>query len=356
MEEEVKLMRLIRGSELQDFLRCRLRWKWAWVDNLKPKIPNDKLFFGQLGHKFLEVYYRNLNHARIKTAEDMAYQAMLDLYQDTDTSGMDQIQVQELWDLASKVMFNYVSHWKKEDGKIHVLATELTFGIPLNDEVAYIGTVDMIYTDEYGNLWFMDHKFTKSIEKYEKNSIMDRQISRYWWALIQLLRGNGYFLRDNQWIRARRMTDQFPEPFGFTYNIILKDYPVPPKVLKNGGLSKDKSQKTTYDLYLQAIDEQGLCMDDYQDMLDYLLLQGERFFKRVRVHRTPQEIQASIEELAETIKDMYQPRIYRNITPDCHWDCPYKDICAASMDGSNVDYLINELFKEEKDDVPAICS
>jgi hypothetical protein len=30
---------------------------------------------------------------------------------------------------------------------------------------------------------FMDHKTVSSISMYEEKAVMDRQISRYWWAL-----------------------------------------------------------------------------------------------------------------------------------------------------------------------------
>jgi hypothetical protein len=41
----------------------------------------------------------------------------------------------------------------------------------------------------------------------------------------------------------------------------------------------------------------------------------------------------------------YDNPIYRNITKDCSWDCPVKDICKAGMDGSDVTYLENELLE-----------
>ena len=60
-------MQLIRGSEIQDFLRCRKRWDYRWNQRLKPKRPDGKLFFGTLGHKFVESHYSNLedwNHGK----------------------------------------------------------------------------------------------------------------------------------------------------------------------------------------------------------------------------------------------------------------------------------------------------
>jgi hypothetical protein len=94
------------------------------------------------------------------------------------------------------------------------------------------------------------------------------------------------------------------EIFGFQYNVILKDVPKKPELLKKGGLSKNKSQKTTYELYCQAIDENNLLTSDYKDILDYLEQLGNRYFKRVDVIRTPQEIEAAIYEFLYTAEDM----------------------------------------------------
>lgn len=249
------------------------------------------------------------------------------MYQEADTSGMEQVALDELLDLAHEVARNYYRTWNHEDSKFKVLATELQFAIPLTDSLNYTGTIDLVVKDEHGQVWFYDHKTTASIELYEKRADMDRQISRYWWALQQL----GY------------------DVAGFVYNIIVKDVPKKPELLKKGGLSQNKAQKTTYDLYLQAIQENNLNPSDYVEMLDHLKAQGNRFFKRVKVTRLQPEIDASIEELKVVAQDMDNARIYRNITKDCSWDCAYQSICQASMDGSNADYLVNQLFTKENE-------
>ncbi len=305
----------LRGSEVNDFLRCRTRWDYAWQQNLKPKTPNNKLFFGTLLHKYIEKFYECKNTYA-------PFNHMEKLFLETDTSGMEQFEIDELWDLAKGVATNYAERYASDWEQYEVLATELHFAIPLTDTLTYTGTIDLVVKDKDGQVWFYDHKTTSSIEMYEKRADMDRQISRYWWALQQL----GY------------------DVAGFVYNIILKDVPRKPELLKKGGLSQNKAQKTTHDLYLQAIQENGLDVNDYREMLDHLKAQGNRYFKRMKVTRLQPEIDASILELIEVAKDMDNARIYRNITKDCSWDCPFQSICVSSMDGSNVDYLKEQLF------------
>jgi len=312
----------VRGTEVNDFLRCRTKWNYAWNERLVAKTPNDKLLFGTMFHIFLEHLYKHDSVSGAIEKMQQAYDAM-------DLSNSDQVQTQETWELLKGVAENYTKQWQQTDWQYEVLATELQFAIPLSDKLTYTGTIDLVLKDKNGQVWFMDHKTTASVESYEKRADMDRQISRYWWALQKL----GY------------------DVAGFIYNIILKDIPEPPAVLKSGKLSQNKSQKTTYQMYHDAILANGESPSDYEEILNHLKAQetadGNRFFKRVKVYRLQAEIDNSIEELAEVSHDMNDARIYRNITKDCSWDCQYQSICQSSMDGSNVDYLTEQLFTKE---------
>lgn len=309
-----------RGSEVTDFLRCRKKYQYAWIQNLEPKQKNDKLTIGSAIHKFLEVWYTTYR-------ESEAIVATVDyIYENCD--GLEQMQIDDMCELAKKVCENYVAHYGHDTGWT-VKAIEMPFNIHLEGRINYIGTIDLLVEDEDGKLWIADHKTTANLDIYDKNSDMDRQISRYWYAI-------------------ERYLDVKIE--GFIYNIILKDYPVPPKVLKSGQLSKDKSQKTTKDMYLDAIRLNKLNIDDYADFLQFLDEQPKEFFRRMKVERNINEMRASIDELTDVIYDIRDTkRFYRNITKDCSWDCPFKTLCVAEMDGSNADHIRNELFTVKDD-------
>lgn len=327
----------IRGSEVQDFLRCRQRWDYRWKQNLIPKKKNSKLFFGELFHIYLEYLYKTRSH---ESAQSYMF-SKFDQAFDSD------LELEDMEDRLRIISNNYFEKYKVDFLNMEVIGVEVQFSVPLTKEINFTGTIDLIFRDEQDNLWFMDHKTTNSIEKYEKNALMDRQINRYWWAIQQVVKGNGYlkspvyrnFLLDN--------------PYGFIYNIIYKDYPVPPKLLNTGKLSKDKNQKTTYDLYMKEIIDRKLVKDDYADMLEHLSSQGDKFFSRLMVHRNQQEIDCTMNEIQNIVLDIEQPRMYRNITTDCHWDCQYKDLCMAEIDGSDAQWLKDELYKkgEKMDDI-----
>lgn len=374
-------MYMIRGTELQDFLRCRKMWSYRWIDGLQPKKQSTPLLFGTAMHKYLEVYYSGGSHRN-------ALYAVQDLIEQTDTSQMDELDYQEMVETLNTVIENYNKRYELDFQDWEVIATELTFAIPLDDEIGYTGTIDLIVRNKSdGKIYLVDHKTTNSIEKYDKNSDMDRQISRYWWALQQLQQGNGFIKNTSSsqdivpWVMRGEWETEYHkylggEIGGFIYNIILKDYAVPPKVLKNGSLSKDKSQKTTLQLYANKLAELGLLIpevvytdegqkivhsipEEYDEIMDHLEQNPREYFRRIRVTRTQSEIDASIEELYATARDMSVTKwsvahpgvvdynaVYRNITKECPW-CPFQPICQASMSGGNVDFLMRELYTVE---------
>lgn len=314
-----------RGSEVTDYLRCKKRYNYAWVQELQPKQRNEKLTIGSAIHKFLELWY-----SEYRASE--AIEAMIEYIYD-NTADMEDIARDDMAKLAQNICVHYIQNYGMDD-KWTVKAVEMPFSVKLNNDVNYIGTIDMLLEDENGRLWFVDHKTTASIDIFDKNSDMDRQISRYWAALEEL----GYKIE------------------GFIYNIILKEVPTEPKLLKSGSLSKDKSQKTTLALYRAAIEYHRLNESDYTDFLQYLEDQPKEFFRRIRVDRTEMERLHALDETESIITDIQfdimrnsHRKWYRNITKDCHWDCAFKSLCIAEMDGSNADHIRNELFKVKDD-------
>ena len=375
-------LRLVRGSEVGTFLQDRWSWKRRWVDHLVKKTPDGKLFFGTLFHKYLELYYQ---------LESNVDEKVHDWIQDQDLSGMDQVQYQELIELFHKVADHYMTTYAPVDS-FDIVATELRFAIPLFEEdplnllegaldFAYEGTLDLLYLEQ-GRLKFMDHKTVSSVERYVNNSILDRQISRYWWALTALCQGYGYVWNEQrvlnattgeetktgQWIPVQEtylwdQLNQFNGPDEFAYNIIRKDAPKKPERLKSGkGLSKNKSQNTTYALYKQAIVDNQLPESEYLDVLQHFEDQGDKFLRRITVTRNEAECQAAMDDFVKVCREIMsirhelevdpvtaESRLYYNIT----WDTPtfnsYFPLIQAEIKGENVDMVKALLYETEKD-------
>jgi len=366
-------MRLVRGSEVSSFLSDRGAWKFRWIDRLIPNKPDGKLFFGDLFHKHMQ----HLAEEKFNTtaAHDRTHNWLME----QDVSAMDDVFYQEMIDLFSSVSEYYEQTYASQDAEnIVPLEAELRFAIPLYEydplellggrlDFAYEGTIDLLYVKD-GKLGFRDYKTVSSIDRYINNAVLDRQISRYWWAITALCKGYGYIWTgdDSGWVPVKQTSlydlhlKYYDGPSEFIYDIVKKDVPKPPKMLKKGGLSQDKSQKTTYEMYLKAIQENNLNPADYTEILEMLQTKENEFLRRVPVYRQWSECEAAIDDFAKAAREMLQvrreveegdlSRIYYNIT----WDTPtfnaYTPIIKAEVSGENVSMVKAALFKTEEHD------
>lgn len=324
------------------------------------KRQDGKLFFGTLFHKHMEHYYQT----------DSVYEAhnMTNAWVcEQDLSAMDQVFYQDLIQLFHEVSDNYETVYAGQSDGWEVIATELRFAIPLYDDsgevldFAYEGTIDLVYSDNGADLKFMDHKTVSSIDRYVSNAVLDRQISRYWWALTALQQGHGYIWENEDWRDVKesvtgKLLMAYKPVAEFVYNLIRKEAPKHPRELKGGELSRAKDQKTTPALYTKALMERGLDPEDYADVIANF--SDETFVKRVSIVRNWSECEAAINDFVNAAKDMMdvrkavdsgdESRIYWNIT----WDTPtfnsYYPLIQAEVMGENVALVKAALYETEE--------
>ena len=97
-----------------------------------------------------------------------------------------------------------------------------------------------------------------------------------------------------------------------------------PRVLKNGMLSKDKAQNTTYELYLEAIEENGLNVADYEDILSEIT---DKHLTSVATCNINLEMaQRIMQNIDNTIKDMGKGYVLERCTFQCKY-CDFLDYC-----------------------------
>jgi hypothetical protein len=361
---------IVRGSEYQSFLNCRKQWYYQWVEGIEAKKPDKKLFFGTAFHKWLENYY---NSGCNKLQADLETSIWIN---EQDTKDMDQTDIDDMMSLMRGVAEHYHNTYGETDKDFNVIATELEFIIKLDDSLYMTGTIDLVYEVD-GKIRFMDHKTVSSITMYEEKAVMDRQISRYWWALKMIAAGIGE-VKDKEtgeWVQCEALKGKSID--GFDYNLIAKDFPKEPKVLKSGKLSTDKSQKTTYNKYLKKLLEMGIDVPEdsfhkgyhiipsshpYYEILTYLAEKPDQFTKRVDVRRSDAELESSAWEFSYTAGDIHdiklmiknnpntiEPLTYRNITNNCMHMCQFKSLCQTAIDGGNVNMVKNLGYKQREE-------
>ena len=370
---------VIHTSDRTMFRRCRRKAYYAsklW-HGLRPIRVNSTLWLGTGIHKAIEMYYgygHHLNSTFTAWAEE-------EIAKIREAQG---VTLDELEKLNETISLGHavLNHYKKfaeqhDDFSIYMVndqpAVEVMFKVPIyhpgtqvqltvhfishkpgmtEEQVAFLeehlyvdvpvfygGRFDMIVEDTFGDLWIVDHKTARSFTDWSKLSI-DTQVGSYIWAA------------ENTLPLDRRIN-------GVIYNGLKKTVPHPPELLKKGGLSKNKQQNTTYELYLDAIQQYNLDPDDYVDILEYFKEQitvtpnviETKYFRREKTRRSADEVRNIYHGIYQEALDMIRAQFfYPNPTRDCSWDCDFVELCRSLYNNEDVGYMIDTLFEKRPDE------
>lgn len=228
---------------------------------------------------------------------------------------------------------------EREDMTYWYPVTEGVFTEVVVVPVHYHGTIDKIVKDKYGRIWIMDYKTAKSADTNKLDT--DDQISAYIWAA-------------EQWLQ---------QPiYGFVYLQLTKEVAKAPKRLKNGDLSVDKKQRTTYQLVKEEIikdygsvqEAPNKIIEFLNAMAEYEVPEGDRFIRWDFVQRSREQIISTYNHIMGEARMMINPHLYLypNPTRDCIWDCPMREICLAMDDGRNdeVKFMLEHGFSKRPRD------
>ena len=349
-KEGIRVFKL-STTERQEFKECRQKWNFASYSRhgIEKALPSPALWFGTSIHDALEHLY----NGEFDSAEKLVahWKNWVQEYlasQTEEDSLVQQSKIDELLDLGPVMLEGYFT-WsqfadhKEDTGFKNVLATEQEFMVPVKDddgnifrfedgagvlwEAWLVGRWDMLVEDFNGDYWILDHKTSRDKVNAEK-LIWDDQMTVYLWAAREI----------------------YHKPFkGCYYNVLRKKVPTVPQVLKSGKMSVAKMIDTTYDVYLQALVDNGLNPDEYEEMLSYLLAKPNTFFERLRVERQPYELDMAGKFLCREALDMLNaPNIYPNFTQDCSWKCDYIPLCLGICKGDDVQYLLESQYRKRK--------
>jgi hypothetical protein len=186
--------------------------------------------------------------------------------------------------------------------------------------VVYQGKVDLLLQDKKTGLyWIDDHKTAAQMSSLDWLPL-DDQIGSYVWALSKMLK--------------------LPIA-GFMYTEIFKKILHQPMRLKAGGLSRNKQQDTNEELYLEAIAEEGLRVEDYADFLQFLRENPKVTVRRERVWRTPEQLRIFERRLClEAIDMLNDPSIYPNPSKMACNGCWFYAPCLAKQDGQDAQFIL----------------
>jgi len=339
-------------TERAVFKGCRRRWLLNVVHRLDQVGINENFWIGELIHDALAAYYLyDLAECGHTARERCPHAAELLLAEYDRAAGRAVDEVREelgfLWDYAHEqweelvtrgrlMLEGYLVYDRMEGGLGTVLHVEQRWSVPIPGTRGRLRLRIDLVADKHGRRRVVDHKNLAGTPSDDLLDI-DDQFTGYFW---------GDHAATGEW------ADEVIR------NVLLKKAPEPPRLIKKGKeLSRDKSQRTTVDLYLAAIAENGFDRAEYEEFLSFLAAQGwESFFRRQVSYRSRASARQFGKHLATEWRDMARVASKPELaypSPDqmrCG-SCPVRTICQAMMNEDDVEGLIKAHYvvKEERE-------
>lgn len=330
-------------SSITSFSSCRRRF---WFDQTyRTPVPSIPLWTGQVVHAGLEGYYRGDRNCEKMIAEAKKYALNEIARYESEMPSIVSV-AGELTSSAEDAL-GYLANYGQFDNLDTLEGTvervELPFRIPTltNPTRIVSGRIDLVLRSPSGGLCIVDHK-TMGTRPNLSGLDVDEQITAYAWA-------------------AWRLFGEVPDKV--VYNVLVKTFPQKPRSLARGGLSKDKTQSTTYSLYLQAIEEIKADPSDYADILDHLARTGwGNYFARVESSRNEAELRAFDRRAATKIRDIEailarpDDEAYPSPSSFTCGFCPYLGACKAKDDGGDWKSMLDARFVSDATPAPLSVS
>ena len=325
-------------SDLGSFSSCRRQWYLGrqWTSS---KISR-AAWSGSAIHAGIGKYYETgtleQGLAAIDEFRNTEFDQFDRLYGDRWLDQSDELEAEAA--LAKTILANY-DLFEKTNPVLsgNVLHVEKSIRHPIVDGFLLSGRIDLLIERADG-LWIVDHKTTSGTLSDPPGLDVDEQMTAYVYLVYKALG---------------------EMPRGVIYNMIARSVPDFPRVLKNGELSKDLSQKTVYDLYIEAIRVAGLDPGDYFSVLDIFRARGwSSFFRRVSSRRNASEVRSFEERAIRKIRDIEgilrnpQENAYSNPSSwSCSY-CPFLSVCKTMEDGGDAEYQLKSQFTPRVSNLP----
>lgn len=321
----------VSHSKVRTWRRCRYLYHLKYVERLRRKTKGRPLMFGSFVHDALEEYHLT-----------GSFKKTLKKYKDELSKVFEEerieLGIENLVEEGTAITKGYIKNY--EDDDLVYKAVELEIEVPLvigpNGEVLilFVGKVDGLVSEGNSDgIWVFERKSAKRIPD-EGVRLSDIQTVLYWWALPHAKMKQG------------RKLVPIPVPRGVIWDYVRSKAPSIPKPLKSGELSKAKID-TTREVYLQAILDNDLDPDDYEDMLASLVGKEEDFFRRIKLPFSKTMADQVLDDFRSTAIEMsllHGISKDRNLTKDCSW-CEFNTLCQASLRGLDTDIMLKKDYE-----------
>lgn len=295
---------------LRCFKECRRRYKYEYIDLLKPAVKPTALEIGTLYHRMLESYITD-GTTEINLKEEEVDEVNLAIAQAMATAYVKWSQEQDLEFIEVELPFIVsVGHGKRLKGKIDAVVER---------------------NEEY---FLVEHKTTSQYnEEYLQSLMLEEQPTNYLYAF-------------NKMVDHAELGGINKKAVGMFYLIVekptIKPYKATPieqrKYKKDGSLYANQRE----------FDE---TLEEFKERLAKWYAEEERIHRHF-IYRKANELKEHIEDLQLQIKDLIRAEAdgtyYRNPASCKIFGCPYRALCIAEDPKNFIDLYENKTKRNEE--------
>lgn len=325
----IKFPEVIRvsHSRIKTWRRCQKAHHYKYYEGLRRVTKKRPLYLGSSVHSLIEGFIERGNWDA-----EMAYlrKEYNKLFLE-EKAELGNIPLQ-----AEQIVKGYFQYYR-EDGfkypkRMRGRRTELPLNFYITDQIQFIGFIDAYPIDGQGLSWLEDHKTCKRIPD-EETRYNDLQLLLYYWALPRIGQ---------------------PKPDGVLWDYLRTKEPTVPEKLKSGGISKSAKIDTTYDVYMDTV-EQNLgaeALPDYEEFAETLRGNEQRFYRRIHLPNPPDiMVDTVVEDViksAREILDYGRDATVRSMSRECKM-CDFYNLCHSEIRGLDTEFILKtEYVKEQR--------
>lgn len=301
----------VTTSMLRCFKECRRRYKYEYIDLLKPVDRPKALEIGTLYHKMLEQHVTEGNIDIQLSAHE---------------------EVDEFNFAIAQAMATAYIEWIKDQG-LEFIEVELPFIVSVGYGKRLKGKIDAV-VERDGEFFLVEHKTTSQYnEEYLQSLMLDEQPANYLFAF-------------NKLIDHAELAGMDKKAVGMFYLIVEKPTIKPFKAtpLEQRKYKKDGSLYANQ----REFDES---LDDFKSRLAKWYEEEERIHRHF-IYRKPNELSERIEDLQLQIKDLIRAEAdgtyYRNPASCKVFGCPYRALCIAEDPKKFIDLYTTKTKRNEE--------
>jgi len=321
-------MPTVSWSEISLFRKCKKAHDYRYRQNLKKKRASAPLIKGKILHAMLDAFVQTKSSANYTGPDPWD---TLDQYEQKYDSLFKQEREEygPIIEDCGTIFENYLRYYKNDP--LHYGESEVFVATDLTDDLRFIGYIDKIATDKQGRRCLIDHKFVKTIPSND-DIFVELQLLIYVWA----------------WERFNpsRPIDLIVWDYGRT------KIPVIPELLKSGEeLTKRKNIDTDVRTYKQAINKHGFDPSDYEEILESLEGNEDKFFERIPLPRPSNKMIQTIVDDFRTDAIIIQK--LKGIAPrsmnqfNCK-NCEFRSLCEAEVRGLDADFIRKTQYRKRE--------